>query len=52
MYICIHVYVYIYVYTYSWNPFLIKGGVGPSKNWVIWGGGGVQNFLLEREIDL
>ena len=25
-----------------------RGGVGPSKNWVTWGGG-VRNFLLERE---
>ena len=23
------------------------GGVGPSENRVTWGGGGVQNFLLE-----
>ena len=27
-------------------PFLIKGEVGPSKNWVT--KEGVQNFLLER----
>ena len=24
------------------------GVVGPCKNWVTWGGGGVWNFLLER----
>ena len=35
----------------SWNPKpLIKGGkgLGPSKNWVIWGRGGVPKILLER----
>ena len=53
MYICIciyiytHVYVYIYMYIHSCNPFLIKGEVGSSENWVTWGRG-LQNFLLER----
>ena len=27
-------------------PPLIKGGIGPSENWVTWGGGII--FLLER----
>ena len=51
-------YRYIYVMCawvelkdHSWNPpppcALIKGGgVGPSKNWVVWEG--IQMFLLER----
>ena len=25
-------------------PPLIKGGVGPSENWVTWGGGGTNFF--------
>ena len=53
MYICIciyiytHVYVYIYMYIHSCNPFLIKGEVGSSENWVTWGGG-VTKFFARK----
>ena len=50
IYIFIILIYYIYTYIVG-TPFLLNRGVGPSKNWVSWGGG-VRNFLLEREESL
>ena len=40
---------WIHIWTPLSRPLIKGGGIGPSKNWVTWvGGGGVPKFLLER----